>query len=120
MAIDRKAQAEARALQWFPKTDSVALGILGYIIEGETRKPFTLEDCIYQLGCNASTAVGSLYHLRKMGYIASRKDSDRIVHTKNPKWGRNVLRSTSRGRTRFAQYEEEQRKAAEYERENKT
>lgn len=109
-----RMEREAKERIWFPKENSVALGILGYVIEGEVHEnPVTLEDIVYQLDCNAASAVGSVYQLRRAGYVAERRASDRMVSERNAKWGRNVLRSTSRGRARFEKHEEEIQKAEE-------
>jgi hypothetical protein len=95
--------ATSREKAWFPKNESVAIGLLGYIIEGGK----TLEDIVAQMGCNCVSAAGALWQLRRVGYVDTKRESDRIPAKKNPKWGRNVLRATARGRSRYAKHEED-------------
>lgn len=111
-----KASAQAQAPRdatskernWFPKVESVAIGILGYVCESDGK--LTLEDIVVQMGCNCVSAAGALWQLRSVGYIATRRNTDRIPAKRNPKWGRNVLHATRRGRERFAKHEEEMTK----------
>lgn len=105
----------ARELAWFPKVESVAIGILGYVCEEDGDGKYTIEDIVVQLGCNAASANAGVYHLRKVGYVERRKASHRVA-MKNPKWGRNLLYVTPRGRARYARHEEDlKREAAKHE-----
>lgn len=102
--------ATTKERAWFPKQESVAIGILGYLCEPGAS--YTLEDIVAQMGCNCVSAAGSLWQLRRVGYVATKRDADRIIHEHNAKWGRNVLHVTARGRSRYEKHEEEQREQA--------
>lgn len=105
-------QANARKRSWFPKEESVAIGILGYICEADGK--YTIEDIIIQIGCNAASAGGALWQLKHVGYVEQRKASHRIA-MKNPKWGRNKLFATARGKARYARHLTEMQKHDEKE-----
>lgn len=105
---DAPKDATSRERAWFPKVESVALVLLGYIIEGDGR--YTLEDIVDQMGCNSMSAGSALWQLRRVGYVEYKRASDRIPAKRNPKWGRNLLRATQRGRMRLAKHEEDLKK----------
>lgn len=108
MAVEMRA----REASWFPKVESVAINILGYVCEEDGK--YTIEDIVEQIGCNGASANAGLYLLRKVGYVQRRK-ADHRVPMKNPKWGRNLLYATPRGRARYARHLEEMKKHDEKE-----